>query len=43
MDKKALAADLKAIYGADTHEIVEFNLEKFDEVWEGKYSHVVKS
>lgn len=32
-DKKAVAADLKAIYGADTLEIAEANLEHFDEVW----------
>nr|WP_265088271.1 transposase [Psychrobacter pacificensis] len=30
-DKKAVAADLKAIYGADTLEIAEANLEHFDE------------
>jgi putative transposase len=30
-DKKVVAADLKAIYGADTFEIVEANLEHFDE------------
>ena len=32
-DKKAIAADLKAIYGADTLEIAEANLEHFDETW----------
>ena len=42
-DKKAIAADLKAIYGADTLEIAEANLEHFDEVWGDKYPHVVKS
>ena len=42
-DKKAVAADLKAIYGADTLEIAEANLEHFDEVWGEKYPHVVKS
>ena len=31
-DKKAVVADLKAIYGADTLEIAEANLEHFDEV-----------
>ena len=41
-DKK-VAADLKAIYGADTPEIVETNFEHFDEVWGGSYPHVVKS
>ena len=42
-DKKAITADLKAIYGADTLEIAEANLEHFDEVWGDKYPHVVKS
>ena len=42
-DKKAVAADLKAIYGADTLEMAEANLEHFDEVWGDKYPHVVKS
>ena len=42
-DKKAIAADLKAIYGADTLEIAEANLEHFDETWGDKYPHVVKS
>ena len=41
--QKAVAADLKAIYGADTLEIAEANLEHFDEVWGDKYPHVVKS
>ena len=42
-DKKKVAADLKAIYGADTLEIAEANLEQFDEVWGDKYPHVIKS
>ncbi len=42
-DKKAVAADLKAIYGADTLEMAEANLEHFDEVWGDKYPHVIKS
>src|SRR5699024_515342 len=42
-DKKAIAADLNAIYGADTLEIAESNLEHFDEVWGDKYPHVIKS
>ena len=42
-DNKAVAADLKAIYGADTLEIAEANLEHFDEVWGGKYSNFVRS
>ncbi|WP_025650619.1 MULTISPECIES: IS256 family transposase, partial [unclassified Psychrobacter] len=42
-NKKAVAADLKAIYGADTLEIAEANLEHFDEVWGTEYPHVVKS
>ena len=42
-DKKVIAADLKAIYGADTLEIAEANLESFDQVWGDKYPHVVRS
>lgn len=30
IDKKNVATDLKAIYGADTLEIAEVNLEHFD-------------
>ena len=41
-DKKAVAADLKATYGADTLEIAEANLEQFDEVWGTEYLHVIK-
>ena len=32
-DKKAVAADLKAIYAADRLEIAEANLEHFDKTW----------
>ena len=42
-DKKAVAADLKAVYGADTLEIAEANLEHFDETWDKGYPHVAKS
>ncbi len=42
-DKKKVAADLKAIYGADTLEIAQANLEYFDETWGDKHPHVVKS
>lgn len=41
-DKKVVAADLKAIYGADKLEIAEADLEHFDKVWGNKYPHVVK-
>ena len=34
---------LKAIYGADTLEMAEANLEHFDEVWGKEYPHVIKS
>ena len=36
-DKKAVAADLKAIYGADTLEMAEANLEHFDKTWGTEY------
>jgi len=32
MDKKAVAADLKAIYGDDKLEIAKANIKHFDEV-----------
>jgi len=43
MNKKKVAADLKAIYGADTLELATANLERFDETWGDEYPHVVKS
>lgn len=42
-DRKKVAADLKAIYGADTLELAEANLEQFDDTWGDKYPHVVTS
>lgn len=42
-DKKAIAADLKAIYAADTLDLARANLEHFDELWGSGYPHVVKS
>ena len=43
MDKKKVAADLKAIYGADTLEMAEANRGHFDEVWGDKHPHMIKS
>lgn len=42
-NKKAVAADTKAIYSADTTELAQANPEHFDEVWGKKYSHLVTS
>ncbi len=42
-DRRKVAADLKAVYGADTLELAEANLEQFNEVWGDKYPHVVTS
>lgn len=42
-DRRKVAADLKAIYGADTLELAEANLEQFDDTWGDKYPHVVTS
>ena len=36
-DRKAVAADLKNIYGADTVEIAELGLKTFAEKWDSKY------
>ena len=43
MNKKKVAADLKAIYGADTLEMAEANRGHFDEVWGDKHPHMIKS
>lgn len=43
INKKAVSADIKAIYGADTIEPAKVNLEHFDEVWGKKYPHVFTS
>ena len=40
-DKRAVAADLKAIYDANTIELAQANLERFDETWGTQYPHVV--
>ena len=42
-DRRKVAADLKAVYGADTLELAEANLEQFDDTWGDKYPHVIKS
>ena len=42
-DRRKVAADLKAVYGADTLELAEANLEQFDDTWGDKYPHVVTS
>ncbi|WP_313597645.1 IS256 family transposase [Psychrobacter sanguinis] len=42
-DRRKVAADLKAVYGADTLELAEANLEQFDDTWGNKYPHVVTS
>jgi putative transposase len=42
-DRKAVAADLKAIYGAVTAEEAELRLEEFAEKWDGRYCSIAKS
>ena len=42
-DRRKVAADLKAVYGADTLELAEANLEQFNDTWGDKYPHVVTS
>lgn len=41
--RKAVAADLKAIYGATTEAEAEFNLELFAEKWDQQYPTISKS
>lgn len=42
-DKKAVAADLKKIYSADTVELAEEYLDDFELAWGDKYAVIVKS
>jgi transposase-like protein len=42
-DKKELSRDLKGVYGASTLEGASSAMEGFEQKWEGKYPHVVKS
>lgn len=42
-DRKAIAYDLKLIYGADTEELALANLEQFDKTWSDKYPQIAKS
>ncbi len=42
-DKKAFTTDMKAIYTAPTREMAAAELERFDELWSGKYPYAVKS
>ncbi|STY81672.1 Transposase and inactivated derivatives [Moraxella veridica] len=41
--RKAIACDLKSIYGADTEALTLANLEQFDKLWADKYPQIVKS
>ena len=42
-DRKAIAHDLKLIYGADTEALAVANLEHFDKTWSSKYPQIAKS
>jgi putative transposase len=42
-DRKAVAADLKTVYQADTEEIALQNLDFFAKKWDGKYPAISKS
>lgn len=42
-DIKALMADLKRVYAAPTEETAYSELERFDEIWSGKYPKIYKS
>lgn len=42
-DLKALIADLKRVYAAATEEIAYSELERFGEIWNGKYPKIFKS
>lgn len=42
-DKKAFAADMKAIYNAPSREVAAAELERFEQAWGAKYPYAVKS
>lgn len=42
-DRKAIAHDLKLVYGADTEALAVANLEQFDKTWSDKYPQIAKS
>lgn len=42
-DLKALMADLKRVYAAPTEETAHLELERFGEIWDGKYPKIYKS
>lgn len=42
-DKKAFAADMKAIYNAPAREVAAAELERFEQAWGSKYPYAVKS
>lgn len=42
-DRKAIAHDLKLIYGADIEALAVANLEQFDKTWSDKYPQIAKS
>lgn len=42
-DKKAFAADMKAIYNAPTREVAAVELERFEQAWASRYPYAVKS
>ena len=39
-DRKAVAADLRLIYGAPTADMAEAELDAFEEKWAGKYASI---
>jgi putative transposase len=42
-DKKNFVQDLKSIYNAPTKEMAAVELDRFEEIWGGKYPYVIKS
>jgi transposase-like protein len=42
-ERKALAADLKTVYGASTENEAARQMDRLEEQWQGKYPHVLKS
>jgi len=42
-ERKALAADLKTVYGASTEDEAARQMDRLQEQWKGRYPHVLKS
>jgi len=42
-ERKALATDMKTVYGASTEEEAKTQMDRFEQKWQSSYPHVIKS